>query len=99
VVFALENKSKKYVDLLRKNIKSKTKNAKVTVIVNNNVNDLRGNINQRLPDAGVRVCIIDDDDAVIFPISEEDVHPDYDLGIWIKNNQASRFLRSLLGRV
>jgi len=45
---------------------------------------------------GVRMYVVGEDNAIIFPISEDEVHPDYDLGIWIKNKHTAKFLRQLL---
>ena len=53
-------------------------------------------INMKTYKFGIRVCLVDDGNAVIFPMREEEIHPDYDLGIWIKNNQTTKFLKSLL---
>jgi len=47
---------------------------------------------------GIRLCATDDD-ILIFPIPEQDVHPDYDLCIWIKHKYTTNFLKNLLASV
>ena len=54
------------------------------------------NITIKSMNAGVRMCVVDENNIVIFPISEEDVHPDFDLSIWIRNRQTTKFLKQLL---
>jgi len=44
---------------------------------------------------GIRLCVTDDN-IVLFPISKGDTHPDYDLGIWIKNKKTSDFIKKLI---
>ena len=48
------------------------------------------------PSKGLRMCVMGDVNSIIFPISKEEVHPDYDLCIWIKNNHTTKFLKQLL---
>ena len=48
------------------------------------------------PKIGARICVVDDDNSLIFPTQEHDVHPDYDLCLWIKDKQTTKFLRQLL---
>ncbi len=48
---------------------------------------------------GIRLCVTDDDNLLIFPISEQDVHPDYDLCIWVKHKPTTKLLRNLLSSV
>ncbi|MCH8004163.1 MAG: TrmB family transcriptional regulator [Nanoarchaeota archaeon] len=50
----------------------------------------------RFPKIGARICVVDDDNSLIFPIQEQDVHPDYDLCLWIRDKQTTKFLRQLL---
>jgi sugar-specific transcriptional regulator TrmB len=45
---------------------------------------------------GLRMGVVDDDNTIIFPLSEKEVHPDYDLCIWIRNKYTTRFLKHLL---
>lgn len=47
---------------------------------------------------GIRLCVTDDD-ILIFPISEQDIHPDYDLCIWIKHKHTINLLKNLLASV
>ncbi len=49
--------------------------------------------------AGIRVCSIDEEDALIFPVQENEVHPDYDMCLWIKDNSTAKFLKQLLASV
>ena len=44
----------------------------------------------------LRVCIIDDKSTLIFPLDVDAVHPDYDLGIWVQNEETTKFLKNLL---
>ena len=53
-------------------------------------------IDTRTHNSGIRACIVDDEEVVLFPLNQEEVHPDYDLGIWIKNRQISKFLKRLI---
>ncbi|MBN4049121.1 TrmB family transcriptional regulator [archaeon AH-315-M20] len=53
------------------------------------------NVDLQTLNTGIRFCVVDDN-AVVFPVSEEDTHPDYDLGIWIKDKQITKFLKRLL---
>ena len=48
------------------------------------------------PEKGLRMCVVGEDNTIIFPISEEEIHPDYDLCIWIKNKHTTKFLKQLL---
>ena len=50
----------------------------------------------KLSDKGLRMCVVDEDNTLIFPISEKEVHPDYDLCIWIRNKHTTKFLKQLL---
>jgi len=45
---------------------------------------------------GLRTYVVGDDNTLLFPISEEGIHPDYDLCIWIRNKQITNFLGQLL---
>ena len=47
-------------------------------------------------DMGLRMCVVGEDDALIFPLSKQEVHPDYDLCIWIRNKHTAKFLKQLL---
>ena len=47
-------------------------------------------------DNGLRMCVMDEDNTIIFPLGKEEVHPDYDLCIWIKNKHTTKFLKQLL---
>ena len=48
------------------------------------------------PHTNIRMYVVGEDSAIIFPISEKEVHPDYDLSIWIKNKHTTKFLKQLL---
>ena len=45
---------------------------------------------------GFRLCVAGEDNAIIFPFSESDTHPDYDLGIWVRDKQTTKFFKQLL---
>jgi sugar-specific transcriptional regulator TrmB len=45
---------------------------------------------------GLRMCIVGDDNSLLFPVSKEGTHPDYDLCIWIRNKHTTKFLKQLL---
>jgi len=47
------------------------------------------------PNTGIRMLIVDEDDAIIFPTRNNEVHPDYDVCIWIQNKQIASFLKQL----
>ena len=48
------------------------------------------------PNIGARVCVIDGETSIIFPMRKTQIHPDYELGIWIIDVQTSKFLKQLL---
>ena len=48
------------------------------------------------PTTRVRMYLDDDNNIIIFPIREKEIHPDYDLCIWIRNKQTTNFLKHLL---
>ncbi len=96
IVLVLENTTKKYIELLKSNTKNRSKNLEVTIVTASNIDELKEGTNQKKQDVGARMCIVDENSTVIFPISEKEIHPDYDIGVWIKNNQTSKFLKSLL---
>jgi len=50
----------------------------------------------KIPKIGARICVVDDDNSLIFPTQEQDVHPDYDLCLWIRDKRTTKFLRQLL---
>ena len=49
--------------------------------------------------AGIRLFLADEDNTFIFPVSREDTHPDYDLGIWIRNQFITQFIKQVLNSV
>ncbi len=49
----------------------------------------------RIKEASIRLCLIDDNYAMLFPLQERDIHPDYDFCVWIKNRQTVKFLSGL----
>lgn len=49
----------------------------------------------RTKEASIRLCLVDDNDALLFPLQEKDTHPDYDFCVWIKNKQTAKFLSGL----
>ena len=56
---------------------------------NKNVNLIKNNV-------GFRLLLFDRDDSMIIPISEDDVHPDYNFGLWIKNRELNNFFKDLI---
>jgi len=48
---------------------------------------------------GIGLCLVDDNDALLFPLQEKDIHPDYDFCVWIKNKQTAKFLSGLVSSV
>jgi len=63
-----------------------------------NTKNKQKTINLQTKNIGLRLCVVGDN-AVVFPVSEQETHPDYDLGIWIKDQQVTRFLKHLLSFV
>ncbi len=53
----------------------------------------------RTKDASIRLCLVGDNDALLFPLQEKDIHPDYDFCVWIKNRQTAKFLSGLFSFV
>ena len=41
------------------------------------------------------VCVVDEN-VVLFPVGAKDTHPDYDVGIWVKNKNIAHFFKKLL---
>ena len=56
----------------------------------------KAGISTKSPNVGARVCVIDGENSIIFPTRKTEIHPDYDLGIWIIDNQTSKFLKQIL---
>ena len=56
------------------------------------------NINLVKHNTGFRLLLFDQDDSIIIPISEDDVHPDYNFGLWIKNRELNNFFKDLVSR-
>ena len=54
------------------------------------------NINLAKHNAGFRLLLFDQDDSIVIPISEDDVHPDYNFGLWIKNRELNSFFKNLI---
>ena len=54
------------------------------------------NINLLKHNAGFRLLLFDQDDSIVIPISEDDVHPDYNFGLWIKNRELNSFFKNLI---
>ena len=53
-------------------------------------------ITVKSPVVGARICVVDDHNSIIFPVPEGETHPDYDLCVWIKNKETTKFLKQLL---
>ena len=49
----------------------------------------------RAKEASIRLCLVGDNDALLFPLQEKDIHPDYDFCVWIKNRQTAKFLNEI----
>jgi len=95
ILISTDKESDTYIGMLN-NIKDKTKNVNIRIISRKKDFSLRENFDFKLQDVGVRLCIVDDTDTIIFPIAEGDTHPDYDFGVWIKDKQTARFLKNVL---
>jgi len=95
ISISVEKETGKFLKILG-NIRNKTKNIKITITSNRKDIPQREEFDLKIKDVGVRMCIIDEDNVVIFPVSEQDTHPDYDLGVWVKNKQTTRLLKQLL---
>ena len=50
----------------------------------------------KTPNAGIRTILVDDDNTIIFPLQEDEVRPEYDLCVWVKNTHTTKFLKCLL---
>jgi len=87
----------KHLDFLFNNTKKNTR-----FLVENEIGSLEviGNTKtktmKKLPTTGVRMYLDDDNNTIIFPIREKEIHPDYDLCIWVRNEQTTNFLKQLL---
>jgi sugar-specific transcriptional regulator TrmB len=53
-------------------------------------------ITTKTPNTKMRMSIVDDHNTLIFPIQESEVHPEYDLCIWIRHTHTTKFLKQLL---
>ena len=58
----------------------------------------RGSISLNILNFGPGLCVTDENDVLIYPAPEKEVHPDYDMGVWIKNRRLCSFFCSLLAR-
>jgi len=97
ILVATEKETENQTELLN-NTKHKTKNTDITLFTNNKTTEQKGNFNLKTNNFNSRLCVVDDS-VVLFPLSEEDTHPDYDLGIWVKNEQMAGFFKRLLESV
>ena len=57
-------------------------------------NEIKSKI--RTKAASIRLCLVGDNDALLFPLQEKDTHPDYDFCVWIKHRQTAKFLSGLI---
>jgi len=94
ILLSIENKTERYTKILKKT-QDGANNIDIRIITNKKNLNLKENFKLNTHDADLSLCIVDDN-VVIFPISEEGIHPDYDLAIWIKNKQTSKLLNDLL---
>ena len=95
ILLSMENKTEKYTKILKKT-QDKENNIDIRIITNKKNINLKEKFKLNTHHVDLRLCIVDDN-VVIFPTNEEDIHPDYDLGIWIKNKQTTELLNNLLG--
>ncbi len=67
-------------------------------LITNAVEKLKSSSNLIVKTANLRMraCVTDEHNVLVFPISEDDTHPDYDMCIWIKNKDLAKFLKSLI---
>ena len=56
-------------------------------------------ITVKSPKIGARICVVDEDNSLIFPILADEIHPDYDLSVWVRDKQTTKFLKHLLSSV
>jgi len=94
ILLSMENKTEKYTKILKKTW-DKGKNIDIMVITHKKNLNLKENFKLNTHDVDLRLCVVDDN-VVIFPTSEEGIHPDFDLGIWIKNRQTTKLLNNIL---
>jgi len=94
ILLSTENKTERYIKILKKT-QIGANNIDIKIITNKKNINLKENFKLNPHDIDLRLCVVDDN-VVIFPTSEESIHPDYDLGIWIKNKQTSKLLNNLL---
>jgi len=107
VVAVLKGKNiQKHIDFLFKNVKKEillsSSGAKEHSVVLGDITNNQKNIKisvfkdetkkQKLMP---RLCVVDED-IVIFPVDAKDTHPDYDVGVWIKNKNIAGFFKKLL---
>jgi len=95
ILLSVEKETERYAKILD-NTKDRIKNIDVTLITNQKTKNQKENASIRTQNVGARMCVVDDDNLVVFPISEEDTHPDYDFGVWVKNKQITSFMKRLL---
>ena len=95
ILLSMENKTEKYTKILKKT-QDKENNIDIRIITNKKNINLKEKFKLNTHHVDLRLCIVDDN-VVIFHTNEEDIHPDYDLGIWIKNKQTTELLNNLLG--
>ena len=110
VVAVLKGKNiQKHIDFLFKNVKKEillsSSGAKENFDVLENIKNKQKNVEVRVfsgkePQAGSRgamprVCVVDEN-VILFPVDAKDTHPDYDIGVWIKNKNIAGFIKKLL---
>ena len=69
------------------NTKTKQKNADVKTTIK----ETQAGNKYTMP----RVCVVDEN-VMMFPVDVKDTHPDYDVGVWVKNKNIARFFKKLL---
>jgi len=94
IIVVTEKETENHLELLD-NTTQKTKNIDITLFTNNKTTEQKRNTKPKTNNFNSRLCIVDDN-VVLFPLSEKDIHPDYDLGIWAKNEQMAGFFKRLL---
>ena len=60
------------------------------------IDNIKTKTTKKPPTTKIRMYLDDDNNTIIFPIHEKEIHPDYDLCIWIRNKQTTNFLKHLL---
>ena len=88
---------------LQKHIEFLAKNSKKEIVFGNlsdgsfiSQKEKNKNLTLVKHNAGLRIFLFDETDSVLIPIKEDEIHPDYSFGLWVRNSELNNFFKDLL---